>query len=256
MTTTMNENIIFSNNTINSIKYIIKKYKLTMNTLIQGIWSIILSMFNIDNNFDILFGATVSGRSVASIDIIGLEYMIGLFINAIPVRIIVDKDNSLINWLEKIQLNQIEARQYEFIPLVKIQNWSEIIKKGIPLFETILIFENYPIARIEKTETMSPTKVEIKEGDDKIEGEKVELIFSNAKMAEKTNYPISLISTPNLFIQISYYKDIIDELLIKKMAEQIKLIIKKIRYYEIKEERKEKTVKILLNKQKKNNINL
>ena len=74
MTTTMNENIIFSNNTINSIKYIIKKYKLTMNTLIQGIWSIILSMFNIDNNFDILFGATVSGRSVASIDIIGLVY--------------------------------------------------------------------------------------------------------------------------------------------------------------------------------------
>ena len=142
--------IVFSNKILLTIKEILKNNHLTSNTLIQGIWGLILSIYNIDNTSDILFGATVSGRSSPSIDIIKIESIIGLFINTLPVRIIIDHNKTLIEWLQNIQLHQIEARQYEYTPLVKIQSWSEIKPKGTPIFETLLVFENYPTAIISK----------------------------------------------------------------------------------------------------------
>ena len=218
--------IVFSNKILLTIKEILKNNHLTSNTLIQGIWGLILSIYNIDddNISDILFGATVSGRSSPSIDIIKIESIIGLFINALPVRIIIDHNKTLIEWLQNIQLHQIEARQYEYTPLVKIQSWSEIKPKGTPIFETLLVFENYPTITISKTN--SQKKDNINSNDDNDNGDNIDLFYSfDTKVIEKTNYPITLIGTPNLYFKITYYTNLFEDILIKHILETFESIL-------------------------------
>ncbi len=123
----------------NNLKTLAKNHQFTLNTLIQGAFAILLSRYC--NQDDIVFGATSSGRPAT---LTGSESMVGLFINTLPVRVQVDPQASLINWLQQLQTQQIEALQYEYSPLLEIQSWSEI-PRGSTLFEHILVFENYPV---------------------------------------------------------------------------------------------------------------
>jgi non-ribosomal peptide synthetase component F len=70
--------------------------------------------------------------------------MVGVFINTLPVRVSVTSEEFLLPWLKKLQAQQIEVRQYEYSPLVEVQAWSDV-PRGMPLFESILVFENYPV---------------------------------------------------------------------------------------------------------------
>ena len=123
----------------NKLKTLAKNHQFTLNTLIQGAFAILLSRYC--NQDDIVFGATSSGRPAT---LTGSESMVGLFINTLPVRVQVDPQASLITWLQQLQNQQVEALQYEYSPLLEIQNWSEI-PRGANLFEHILVFENYPV---------------------------------------------------------------------------------------------------------------
>ena len=44
----------------------------------------------------------------------------------------------------RLQTQQAEARQYEYSPLAQVQGWSDV-PRGLPLFESIVAFENYPV---------------------------------------------------------------------------------------------------------------
>ncbi|MEL6461118.1 MAG: amino acid adenylation domain-containing protein [Cyanobacteria bacterium J06621_15] len=123
----------------NQLKNLAKNHQFTLNTLIQGAFAILLSRYC--NQDDIVFGATSSGRPAT---LTGSESMVGLFINTLPVRVQVDPQASLITWLQELQNQQVESLQYEYSPLLEIQNWSEI-PRGATLFEHILVFENYPV---------------------------------------------------------------------------------------------------------------
>ena len=123
----------------NQLKALAKNHQFTLNTLIQGAFAILLSRYC--NQEDIVFGATSSGRPAT---LTGSESMVGLFINTLPVRVQIDSKVSLINWLQQLQIQQVEALQYEYSPLLEIQSWSEI-PRGSTLFEHILVFENYPV---------------------------------------------------------------------------------------------------------------
>jgi len=114
-----------------------QQHQLTLNTLFQGVWALLLSRYSGED--DVLFGALVSGRSVP---LAGVESMVGLFINVLPARVQVALEEKLLPWLKKLQARQAEARQHEFSPLAQIKRWSEIAP-GRPLFESILIFENW-----------------------------------------------------------------------------------------------------------------
>ncbi len=115
-----------------------KRHRLSLNTLFQGVWALLLKQYSGEK--DVVFGASVSGRPP---DLVGVESMVGLFINTLPVRIQVPGMAKLLPWLEAIQTQQVEARQYKYTPLVQIQSWS-VVPRGAPLFESILIFENFP----------------------------------------------------------------------------------------------------------------
>jgi amino acid adenylation domain-containing protein len=115
-----------------------REQKLTVSTLVRAAWSLLLMRYSGEE--DVCFGATVSGRSAA---VSGLESIVGMCINMMPVRAELSPGLTTLGWLTAFQDKQSELAEYEYSPLVEVQAWSEI-PRGEPLFQSILTFENYP----------------------------------------------------------------------------------------------------------------
>src|SRR6185369_2653992 len=115
-----------------------REQQVTVNTVLQGAWALLLSRYSSDE--DVLFGATVSGRPA---ELAGVEQMVGLFINSLPVRVRVSGEAEVGPWLRELQSQMMELRQYEFCPLVDVQGWSEV-KRGQNLFESLMVFDSFP----------------------------------------------------------------------------------------------------------------
>ena len=116
-----------------------RTHALTLNTCLVGAWAILLSHYT--QKRDVLFGAIVSGRPPHLPDV---ERTPGVFVNTLPVRATVTPTDSLVAWLTRLQLQQTEARDFEYTPLTQVQAWSAI-PAGVPLFDTLFIYENYPM---------------------------------------------------------------------------------------------------------------
>ncbi|HCF27098.1 MAG TPA: non-ribosomal peptide synthetase, partial [Cyanobacteria bacterium UBA11049] len=127
--------------TTTALKSWAKQHQLTLNTIVQGAWALLLSRYSGED--EVVYGVTVSGRPV---DLPAAESMVGIFINTLPLRVKLDAEMFLLPWLGQLQRQLLEIRQYEYTPLVEIQGWSEI-PRGLPLFESIVVFENYPVDR-------------------------------------------------------------------------------------------------------------
>jgi non-ribosomal peptide synthetase component F len=114
--------------------------------------------------------------------------MVGLFINTLPVRVKVDPQESLLSWLRTLQENQAEQRQYEHSSLIDIQGWSEI-PRGVPLFESILVFENLPVeSSFRETESNL-------------------LMRGDRSLGAKTNYPLTVMVNPGVELTIGAIYD-------------------------------------------------
>uniref|UniRef100_UPI00135AA894 non-ribosomal peptide synthetase n=1 Tax=Pseudomonas izuensis TaxID=2684212 RepID=UPI00135AA894 len=113
--------------------------RITQNTFFQGVWSLLLSRYS--GQRDVMFGVTVAGRPA---ELTGVAEMIGLFINTLPLRVSVDPEASLGQWLSALQGLNVDMRDYEHTPLTDIQGWSDF-PRGETLFDSILVFENAPI---------------------------------------------------------------------------------------------------------------
>ncbi|HEX8145432.1 MAG TPA: amino acid adenylation domain-containing protein [Pyrinomonadaceae bacterium] len=157
-----------------------REHQLTLNTLVQGAWALLLSYYSGER--DVVFGATVSGRPA---ELAGVDTMVGLFINTLPVRVQVMPEEMLVPWLRRLQEQQVEAREYDYSPLVKVQEWSEV-PRGVPLFKSILVFENYPMASIMERN--------------------LSLEIQDVRYTEWNNYPLSVSVEPGaeLLLRISY----------------------------------------------------
>ncbi|MFD1501195.1 non-ribosomal peptide synthetase, partial [Streptosporangium lutulentum] len=110
---------------------------LTVNTLVQGAWSILLS--RLTGRDDVVFGATVSGRPP---ELDGVESMIGLFINTVPVRVRVRDGESLSAFLDRLQDEQSRLIAHQHHGLADIQRRAGLGE----LFDTLVVFESYPDA--------------------------------------------------------------------------------------------------------------
>ncbi|MDU0300629.1 non-ribosomal peptide synthetase [Streptomyces sp. PAL114] len=110
----------------------------TLNTLLQGAWAIVLS--KLTGQQDVVFGAAVNGRPA---ELTGSEEMVGLFINTLPTRASCRPDRSLAEVVTDLQDRQITLLDHHYYGLADIQRGV-----GLPsLFDTIVVFENYPIDR-------------------------------------------------------------------------------------------------------------
>ncbi|WP_406278240.1 amino acid adenylation domain-containing protein [Embleya sp. NBC_00896] len=156
--------------------------RITMNTLVQGLWAILLSRYS--GNDDVLFGSTISGRSIAMPDI---ESMMGLFINTLPVRGRVDGDAKVSGWLRALQDEQLDMRQWEYCHLVDVREYSGI-PRGEPLFRSILVFENYPV---------------VQEASDFPEGMTRRMVGC----VERTGYPMTLVASAGSVLEFRFVYD-------------------------------------------------
>ncbi|HHH50966.1 MAG TPA: amino acid adenylation domain-containing protein, partial [Campylobacterales bacterium] len=115
-----------------------QKYAVTMNVLIETLWAIVLAKYN--DCDDVVFGSTVSGRTE---HVRGIEKMVGLFINTIPVRVQFSKNETLLQSIQRVMNQSIEAKDHHHYSLAEIQNLTAL--KG-DLIKQLMVFENYPIS--------------------------------------------------------------------------------------------------------------
>jgi len=175
----------------------------TLNTLAQSAWALLLSCYSGDA--EVLFGAVVSGRPV---DLEGAESMVGLFINTLPVRIRIMPGMRVGEWLREVQSKAVEARWYEHSPLAEVQRWSQI-KAGSPLFESLLVFENYPL-------------------DQMLQERVGNLTISDVRGRERTGYPLTLIigtAGEKLSLLAIYDQRRFDPALVKSMLRHFETLL-------------------------------
>ncbi|MEU0414808.1 condensation domain-containing protein, partial [Streptomyces griseorubiginosus] len=113
-----------------------RAHGVTMNTVVQGAWAVALAQAT--GRDDVVFGATVSGRPP---ELDGVERMIGLFINTLPVRLRLDHSETLTGLFPRLQNEQTALLDHQWPGLTDIQTWA-----GHPqLFDTAMVFQNYPV---------------------------------------------------------------------------------------------------------------
>ncbi|MEU6621416.1 amino acid adenylation domain-containing protein [Streptomyces litmocidini] len=115
-----------------------REARVTVNTLIQGAWALLLSRYSGDRQ--VCFGTTVGGRPA---ELPGSDGMVGLFINTLPARLTVSPDRELRAWLREIQEQQVDGRQFAYASLAQVRNWAAI-PAGTDLFDSCVVFENFP----------------------------------------------------------------------------------------------------------------
>ncbi|GAA0247628.1 hypothetical protein GCM10010492_54170 [Saccharothrix mutabilis subsp. mutabilis] len=111
----------------------------TVNTLVQGAWAILLARLTGED--DVVFGATASGRPA---EVPGVDRMIGLFINTLPVRVPCPPGARIADLLTDLQHRQADLIEHHHAPLGEVQR---AVGHGT-LFDTLVVFESYPVDRV------------------------------------------------------------------------------------------------------------
>ncbi len=155
---------------------------LTLNTIIQGAWAVLLSRHT--GREDVVFGNTVAGRSP---EIAGVESMIGLLINTVPVRVGLRSADSFSDLVGRLNQEQSRLLPHQYLGLVEIQRLSGKSE----LFDTLVVFENYP-RRAEAGPEVS--------GD---------LRFSVMDVTDAAHYPLVVVIDPGqrLTVHFAYHPD-------------------------------------------------
>ncbi|MFK8104215.1 MAG: amino acid adenylation domain-containing protein, partial [Saprospiraceae bacterium] len=184
------------------LKNFSKANRITVNTLIQGIWALLLSRYT--GNKDVVFGATVSGRPTA---LAASEDRVGMYINTIPLRTSVTKDQTFLNWLFELQMEHTNAREYQYNALNEIQNWAGI--KG-DLFDSILIFENYPMSEVLEQEWA--------------------LEIENVEVKIETNYLLSIAINmdEDILFQFCYNDLLLEDHYVEMFKDHFEIVIKQL----------------------------
>lgn len=113
-----------------------KRSKTTISVLIQAVWGILLSKLNRTNNA--VFGLVISGRPPM---IEGVEQIVGLFINTVPVRVRYEASTTVAGLLEAIQADAFDREAHEYYSPAESKAQSELKQH---LFDHILSFGNFP----------------------------------------------------------------------------------------------------------------
>ncbi|MEO7970848.1 MAG: amino acid adenylation domain-containing protein [bacterium] len=170
-----------------------KRQHLTISSVMQGAWAILLSRYSASD--DVVFGITVSGRPY---DLPQVESLVGLLINTLPVRVKLSDNESSLACLKRIQSRVSSALEYEHCSLKQIQNWSDV-PFNLPLFETLLVFENFSGAG-SSFDLDGPVEV-------------------SSEQLSRTNYPMTLVVNPGaeLRLQIVYHRNRFTDDVIERM---------------------------------------
>ncbi|HET9958013.1 MAG TPA: amino acid adenylation domain-containing protein, partial [Polyangiaceae bacterium] len=122
------------------MRRVAERARITPSTLVQGLLSLLMARHT--GKSAVAIGLTVSGRPA---ELSGVEETVGLFINSVPVVAVCDSALPTVRWLRTLQSDNLELKNHEWAPLYQIQSWAG--RAGQSLFDTLLVFENYPVDR-------------------------------------------------------------------------------------------------------------
>jgi thioesterase domain-containing protein/aryl carrier-like protein len=183
-----------------ALQEIARRYHVTVNILLQGAWALLLSRYS--QRKDILFGITVAGRPASLPQV---ERMVGPFINNLPLRIQVQPEMMLSEWIQQLHSHQVAIQEYAYVSPLSIQRWSEFPSQK-RLYESLFIFENYPVVTAEK-------------GNEEVHDE---VAIVDVRAGVRTGYPLTLVAMPGhvLTISLSYDRRRFRSEVIEKVLEQ------------------------------------
>jgi len=184
-----------------SIKKFAANHQLTLNTILQGAVGSVLRTYT--QQQEVILGVTVSGRSIP---LTGIENMVGVFINTLPLRIAFKQGEDFLSFFKSLQEQTQMLNEYAYISLAQIQSWAH---KNGKLFDVIFVFENYPPG-----ESTHRTKLDFS--------------IKGLKGVEKTEYPLTIIVGPGerIHLSLEYQTEHFDEAFIKRFATHIIQVLK------------------------------
>lgn len=189
------------------IENVVKQNNVTMNTIFQSVWAIQLQRYNhVD---DVVFGFIVSGRTT---QINGIDEMVGLFINTIPLRVNTTQERRYSEVLQKIKADFHDCEPYRYCSIAEVQNLTEV---GTGLINGLMVFENYPI-----DQDMIPKDIQ----------DQVNLHIRSARIFEETNYSfnIKVIPGDELLVKFTYNDGVYEEEEVNKIKDHFSHILNQV----------------------------
>ncbi|WP_259243523.1 non-ribosomal peptide synthetase [Pseudomonas sp. BIGb0381] len=187
------------------LRELAQAHQLTVNTFAQAAWALVLRRLSGDR--DVLFGVTVAGRPVEMPE---MQRTVGLFINSIALRVKLPEDDqrcSVRQWLSALLDSNMQLREYEYLPLVTIQEHSEL-PKGQPLFDSLFVFENAPVevSVLDRAHSLNAT---------------------SDSGRTHTNFPLTAVCYPgdDLGLHLSYDQRYFDETTVQGMLGEFKRLL-------------------------------
>ncbi|WP_276483897.1 non-ribosomal peptide synthetase [Paraflavitalea pollutisoli] len=184
----------------------------TESTFIQTAWALVLARYT--NSSDVVFGAVVSGRPA---ELEGVEEMIGMFINTIPVRIDLSNKATVTDLLRAAQQASLDNLPYRYLPLGAVR---EVAGQGRELFNHIMLFENFPVQELVQQEVAD-------------QQESHAITMTGFEVYGRNNFDLTIMVTPgdSFHIRFDYNGSVYDaaqmtalsghfEYLIQQMVEQ------------------------------------
>jgi amino acid adenylation domain-containing protein/thioester reductase-like protein len=186
-----------------ALREVARNHGLTLNTLVQGAWGILLG--RLTGQRDVLFGTTVSGRPP---EIAGVEAMVGLFINTIPVRVGIGADATLLDVLTLLQEQQSGLMDHQHVGLTRIQSLSGLDN----LFDTLAVFENYPL----DAEALRSAQAHLPG-----------LSVTGFHGSDAAHYPLTIIIAPltDLRLTFSHRTDVFEPAFVRAIAGQMRVLL-------------------------------
>ena len=179
-----------------------QRERVTVNTLVQGAWALLLQGYT--GQRVVTFGATSASRPP---ELLGVETLLGLFINTVPVVVESQPQSAAGPWLRELQSQNLASREHEYTPLFDIQRWAGT--GGQALFDSIIVFENYPVDQALRQSVSA------------------DLVFDGSEAHEETNYPLTLSVTleDRLIVEFSYQGEHFESAQIERLAAHYRVVL-------------------------------
>ncbi|MBO0932989.1 non-ribosomal peptide synthetase [Fibrella aquatilis] len=176
------------------IKAFLLTQHLTINTLCQGVWAMLLGHYTQRPN--VTFGVTVSGRMA---ELAQAEERIGLYINTLPLCVRLNNDTPVTQWLADLQQQQATMREFQHKSLRSIQQLTQLSGDW---FDSLMVVENYPMASLTNYHAAFP--------------------ITEVRLKGETNFMLTLVVYPEpmLAIQFGYQTSLLDEEAMEQIISQ------------------------------------
>jgi amino acid adenylation domain-containing protein/non-ribosomal peptide synthase protein (TIGR01720 family) len=188
-----------------ALRKLAKTHDLTLNTVVMGAWAILLHKYSREE--DVVFAATRAARKSS---VPKADETIGLFINTVPVRAQIQDDHAVISVFANIRKLWLEMRPYEHTPLARVKAVSQV-PPSQPLFETLLVFENYRLDTVMRALSGEWAKRQV-------------------ELHELTNFPITLAAYDGeeLAFKIEFDRRRLEENTVRRMLGQLRQLLEDI----------------------------